>query len=148
MAELVAQAFLETQPRVIDGVFHVGQALLHDRQHVEVRRADLAREPLAAGIVLGAVALALFVQLLLLVESADDLLQPRFHVAGDVTGLAQVFDDGCREQSDRRRIGADGAGREQGDAENHKRGGEWIHRAVLEIVESQQDATPAPMNRG
>jgi hypothetical protein len=50
-------------------------------------------------IILGAVALALLVELLLLVEAPDDFLQAGFHVACDVAGLAQVLDDRGREQS-------------------------------------------------
>ena len=86
-------------------MFHVGEPLFHDREHLEVGCADLARESLATRVILRAVAFALDVQRLLLVEPADDFLQTGLHVAGDVAGLFQVLDDRRREQAYRRGIG-------------------------------------------
>ena len=86
-------------------MFHVGEPLLHDRQHLEIGRSDLPRETLAARVILGAFAFGLLVELLLLVETTDDFLQAGFHVAGDVAGLAQVLDDRGGKQPNRGRIG-------------------------------------------
>ena len=98
-AEFITQAFLETLPRIVDGVFHVGQTLFHDREHVEIRSTDLAREPLAAGVALGTVTFAFDIERLLLIEPSDHLLQACFHITCDVAGLFQVFDHGRGEQA-------------------------------------------------
>ena len=49
------------------------------------------RKALAAGVVLRAVALALDVQLLLLIEASDDFLETGFHVAGNIPGRTQTI---------------------------------------------------------
>ena len=84
VAEFAAQAFFQAQPRVVDGVFHVRQALFHDAEHVQVGGAELLGHALTAGIVLGAIAFAVAIKLLLLIESPDDFLQAAFHFLATV----------------------------------------------------------------
>ena len=98
-------------------MLHIRQAFFHDRQHLEIRRTDLAGEALATRVILGAVAFTFGVEFLLLIKPADDLLQTGFHIPGNVAGLAQVFNDRGGEEPDRWRIGKCFLCREDGSAD-------------------------------
>ena len=91
-------------------MLHVRETLFHDRQHFEISCSDLPGQTLATRVVLGAIALTLDVKGLLLVEAADDFLQTGFHIAGNIPGLLEIFDDRCREQPYRRSVGVGASG--------------------------------------
>jgi hypothetical protein len=101
LPQLGAQAALEAGACRVHRAFHVRQALVHDPEHLEIGRAEVLGDAVAARIAFRALAARIQVELLLLVEAADRAGQATLHLLRHLTGVADLFHHRAGEQVDR-----------------------------------------------